>query len=126
MTWLPIAVPEGSSERDAVFELVPEVKPLLDEALDAARSATDQELLTRCRERMVQAFGGPEVEPRDDRERAAFDFVDQFVLDGSGVTEQQVAALNAHFETLELINFVHALHMVEAELRVLTLLEVAT
>jgi len=128
MTWLPVSAADGAAERQAVLGLVPDVHERLEEALAAAWAIADRDLLELCRRRIAQTFGArgadeAPVEARDARERAALEFTDQFVIDGAGVTQEQVDALQEHLDTAALIHFVHALHMVEAELRVLAVLE---
>jgi alkylhydroperoxidase family enzyme len=142
MTWLPI---NGglSSERDAVLGLHPEVYARYQELLDATSDATDTDLLELCKLRMAQHFGCREELARHSadeqatveswerstslttRERAALQFVEQFVLDPGLISAELVAELEAELGTRGVIDFTMAIAAHDTSLRFSTLLDFA-
>ncbi len=81
------------------------------ESLEALLAALDQAgfdagLWELCRGRIEQMIGdGPNVEvgqPRSEREQVVLAFVEQYVLDAHGVTDELCAELNACFTPPEL------------------------
>lgn len=102
----------------------------LDAAHDAAWSATDDELLALCRDRVAmllrheptvaamtddrrRALASPEAAGLSARERAALDFTEQYVIDVASLTDAQVGALREHLGDEGLVDFVNALLVVE-------------
>jgi len=130
------------AERDAVLGLQPEAYELLQAALARAWQATDPRLLDLCRLRFAQLvearaeLAGADAQLLMDlerwesgaafseRERAALAFAEQFHLDHNGITADQEAALAAHLSRREYFTFVRALHLNDAYVRVLSLLDV--
>ena len=97
-TWLPTRGP-GRSAFEQTFRLRPE----LHEGYEALRaeivreSGLDETLVARCAARvawLLTAEGEP-PQPIGDQEGAVFAFVDKFVRDPHGVTDDDVAALRA-------------------------------
>ena len=95
-------------------------------ALDAYVAAvwadplTDVQRLELCRRRMAHLLGmAPEpVEPRDEADRAALAFAEQWLLDVSGVTDDDCARLRAALGDDGCAAFTLGLSLVEARLRI--------
>ena len=103
----------------------------LDAAYAAAWSATDSELLAVCRDRVAMLLGHPatlDAMPADgrrslsawtssetfsERERAALDFTEQYVIDVASMTDDQANALRHHLGDEGLVSFVNALLVIE-------------
>ena len=103
----------------------------LDAAYAAAWKATDRELLAICRDRVAMLLGHTATVDTigiddaralsawssttkfSDRERAALDFTEQYVIDVASMTDAQAAALNAHLGDEGMVSFVNALLVVE-------------
>ena len=135
MTWIPVpANSDARSERDAVLGLQPNAYARHREFLAATAAATDPDLLELCKWRMAQHFGcreelarhsGGEPHSYTALQEAALDFVDQFVLDSSLISREQVAALEAELGTKGVIHFTMAIAAQESSLRLSTLLDLA-
>ena len=141
MTWLPIDA-ASLSERDAVLDLKPEVHARLRELLTLAWQITDARLLDLCRLRLAQMMtaraetagadagllvdlDGWRSRPAfSDRERAALAYAEQYHRDHQQISNDQHDAIARHLSPRELVNFVWALHMNDAYLRVLSLLDI--
>ena len=104
----------------------------LDDAHDAAWTVTDPALLSLCRDRIVEHLGGGAARPApaadvdldldldlvDDAVReAALAFVDQYLVDVAGVTDDQVAPLQRALGDQGLVDFLHALLVIEQRIR---------
>ena len=140
MTWLPMTV-DGSSERDAVLGLHPEAYSRHRVFLDACAAVTDPDLLDLCKARMAQILRCREelaLHSADklkqlaswhrspsftDLQRHALDFVEQFILDPSRITREQVAELERDLGASGVINFATIISGYEASLRLSTLLD---
>jgi hypothetical protein len=141
MTWVPIQA--GSDpERDAVLGLKAEPYRGLREILEISFQITDPALLDRCRLRLAQLMesraevagederrlaelAGWERDPElGSRERAALSFTEQYQIDHHGVTDQQKADLESELSRRGMVNFVWALHMNDAYIRALSLLDI--
>lgn len=140
MTWLPVAV-DGANERDAVLGLHPEVYARHRAFLAACGEAGDPELLALCRARMAQLLHCREelaihdadrlaaLESWDtsssftELQRAALGVVEQFLLDPSLVSREQLAALERELGTSGVIDFTMIIAAYEASLRLSTLLD---
>jgi alkylhydroperoxidase family enzyme len=102
----------------------------LDDAYAAAWAATEEPLLATCRDRVAmllrhrRTLDAMSAERRDrlsrwttsdlsDRERAALDFTEQYIVDVTAVTDEQTARLREHLGDEGLVNFVNALLVVE-------------
>ena len=141
MTWLPIDA-ASLPERDAVLGLKPEVYARLRELLTLAWQITDASLLDLCRLRLAQMMAArAEIAGADagllvdldawrsrsafsDRERAALGYAEQYHWDHHQISNDQHDVLARHLSPRELVNFVWALHMNDAYLRVLSLLDI--
>jgi hypothetical protein len=142
MTWLPIDM--GSRpERDAVFGLKPEPYAVLREILEISFQITDQALLDLCRLRLAQLMraraelAGVDTQRLarladwhrspgvSELERAALAFTEQYQIDHHGVTDEQKDDLTAQLSERGMVNFVWALHMNDAYIRALSLLDIA-
>jgi hypothetical protein len=142
MTWLSVRA-ESSSERDAVFGLMPDVDELLREMLSIAEQVSDPGLLERCHLRQAQLMGAgavlANVDPSwlselenwhasaifSNRERAALSYAEQYHLDHHIISDEQKNRLSCYLAPREFVNFVWALHAYEAYARVLALLDIA-
>jgi alkylhydroperoxidase family enzyme len=141
VTWLPIDA-DAANERDAVLGMHPEAYAAQRKWLDAAAAATDAELLEVCRARMGQelrcreelARHPPElladlerwdrIDRFSERERAALEFVEQFLVEPSLVTRENVAALEAELGGPNaVVDFANAVSASEASMRLSTLLD---
>ena len=106
----------------------------LDAAWDAAWQATDPDLLSLCRDRVAillrhrptldamsdERHGALVSSSRNgltDVERAMLDFTEQYFVDVSGVTDEQVERLARHLGDASVIDFVNALLVVEQRMR---------
>jgi hypothetical protein len=143
VTWVPLQ--NGAvAERDALLGLVPEPYAILRRALAATWHSADPRLLEVCRLRLAQLVDArAELAGADERllaelsdwessaaftetERAALAFADQYHYDHNSLSEEQKAELKRRLPaTGEVLNFVWALHMNDAYIRVLRLLDVA-
>jgi alkylhydroperoxidase family enzyme len=140
MTWIPTAV-DAPSERDAVLGLHPEAYARHRAFLQASAAATDGELVELCRTRMAQLIGCREelalhdptrlrsLESWDGEpsftavQRAALEFVEQFVIDPALVERETLAELERTLGTSGVIDFCTAIAAQEASLRLSTLLD---
>ena len=96
------------------------VHDALGELREAALDAVDPSLLDLCRSRIALLIGldsGRQPRPLTDTERACVDLTEQFVLDVTGVTDAQVAAVVEQLGADGAMNFVYALLVVEQRLR---------
>jgi hypothetical protein len=141
MTWLPIHA-ASLPERDAVLGLKPEVHARLRELLTLAWQITDARLLDLCRLRLAQMMAtraelagaddgllvdldGWRSRPAfSDRERAALAYAEQYHWDHKQISYDQHDVLARHLSPRELVNFVWALHLNDAYVRVLSLLDI--
>ena len=117
--------------------LAPEVSQDLDELRAHAWSLCDHELLALVRLRVATLLGAadhiddPLVSARRDelpqwptspnfteRERACLDVAEQFVIDVSNVSDEQVRRLTDHMTPAEAYGFVCALYVIDYSLRV--------
>jgi alkylhydroperoxidase family enzyme len=142
MTWLPIEVGE-LPERDAVLGLVPEPYAAFRDVLTVAWRIADPQVLELCRLRLAQLAGAraeladvdeellTELEGWEsssvfgENERAALAFAEQYHYDHQRLSDDQRAELARHLTPRETVNFVWALHMNLAYIRVLSLLDIA-
>lgn len=103
----------------------------LDAAHAAAWKATDAGLLAVCRDRVAmlrsysprldQMSAGeraslsawPTSDEFTDRERAALDFTEQYLIDVASISDEQAAALRSHLGDEGLATFVNALLVIE-------------
>lgn len=103
----------------------------LDAAHDAAWDATDPALLALCRDRAAMLLGHmPTIDaiPPDvlhslsawtssdvfaERERAALDFTEQYIIDVASMSNAQAAKLGGHLGDEGLVTFVNALLVIE-------------
>jgi hypothetical protein len=127
-----------------VLGLVPEPYEALCRTLRASRQVADPWLLELCRLRLAQIMGArAELAGADEqllveldrwessaafgeRERAALAYAEQYHYDHNRLSEEQKAELARHLpSTGEVVNFVWALHVNDAYIRVLRLLDVA-
>jgi alkylhydroperoxidase family enzyme len=141
VTWLPIEA-EAGSERDAVLGMHPEAYAAQRKWLQAATAATDAGLIELCRARLAQelrcreelARHSPELladlerwdrsDRFTDRERAALEFVEQFVVEPSLIPRENVAALEAELGGPNaVVDFTNAVSAAEASIRLSTLLD---
>jgi hypothetical protein len=103
--------------RDAIDELL---HGALGELREAALDAVDTGLLHLCRSRAALMIGLDSdwsARPLTECERACVDLTEQFVLDVTGVTDAQVAAVVDHLGADGAMEFVYALLAVEQRLR---------
>ncbi len=107
----------------------------LDAAHQAAWEATDPDLLRLCQRRMAMIIGHePTVAAMSaeeqatlaawsgspafgERERAALALTEQYTIDVAAATDEQVAALAEHLGAHALLDFAHALLVVEQRMR---------
>jgi hypothetical protein len=140
MTWVPIDA-GGEPERDAVLGLKPDFYARLREILGVSWQITDPALLDLCRLRLAQLNGAraelagadagrlaelerwPDGGDFDVRERAALAFAEQYHVDHH-VLGDELEELGGHLGQRGLANFVWALHMNDAYLRALSLLDI--
>lgn len=103
----------------------------LDDAYTAAFDATDESLLTMCRDRVAMLLGHqptldamasdraaelsawPDSGSFSDRERAALDFTEGYIVDVTSLTDHQAEQLRAHLGDEGLVDFVNALLVLE-------------
>jgi alkylhydroperoxidase family enzyme len=103
----------------------------LDDAYAAAWKATDEELLAVCRDRVAMLLGHTRTldamsvddkkslsawsssEAFTQRERAALDFTEQYVVDVASISNDQAIALREHLGDEGLVSFVNALLVME-------------
>jgi hypothetical protein len=120
----------------------PDVYDVLRDMLTLTWRITDARLLDLCRLRLAQMAGARSetagADPRlldglkgwrsspvfSDRERAAMAFGEQYHLDHHLISDEQKDALKSHLSSREYANFVWALHMNDAFIRVLSLLDI--
>lgn len=142
MTWLPIQVGEGS-ERDIVLGLKEEPYDAMRRVLATTWRITDPHALDLCRRRLAQLTGArAELAGADehllaeledwrsstrltDHERAALSFAEQYHYDHHLLDSGPRGELERHLSRRELVNFVWALHMNDAYIRVMSLLDIA-
>jgi hypothetical protein len=142
VTWLPVP-PDGRAERDAVLGLAAEPYDAVRRVLVAAWDMTDARVLDLCRLRLAQLMDArAELDGADpglladledwhaadrftDRERSAISFAEQYHYDHHTLGDDQRAALAEQLSEREVIDFVWALHMNDAYLRILSLLDIA-
>jgi len=142
VTWLPVDAVHGS-ERDAVLGLKPEPYEAVRRVLTTAWRATDPRVLDLCRQRLARlASARSELADVDEQalaeldgwessaaftaqERAALAFAEQYHYDHRLVTPALASALAEHLTKRRLVNFVWALQMNDAYIRVLSLLDIA-
>jgi alkylhydroperoxidase family enzyme len=140
MTWLPVEE-SAQSERDAVLGMHQEAYACHREYLEAATSASDPELLELCRALIASELGCREELARHSperlaelqtwdrstsftpRERAALEFVDQFLVDPALISREVVGQLEADLGTTGVINFSNAIAAHEGSIRLATLLD---
>lgn len=98
----------------------------LDAAHDAVWQCVDPALLEVCRDFVAGHLGADrDLDRRSDDVReldpglraAAIAFTEQFLVDVSGVTDEQVAPLQAALGDQGLVDFLHALLVVEQRMR---------
>jgi hypothetical protein len=138
VTWLPL---KGDSrpERDAVFGLKEDVYSAFRETLAIGWRMTDPHLLALCRLRLAQlASARAELAEADEDllarleawessaefsepERVALSFAEQYHYDHTRLEDGRRSALAAH---VSIANFTWALHMNDAYIRALSLLDV--
>ena len=143
VTWLPVRTPEGA-ERDAVFGLSPEPYAAMRRVLEAAWRSTDARVLELCRCRLAQltdaraelASADPALLERLDVweadegfgftavERAALAFAEQYHYDHR-LVGGPMRQVERFLSRRELVNFVWALHMNDAYIRGVSLLDIA-
>jgi hypothetical protein len=140
MTWVPTDL-RAASERDAVLGLKPDVYSVFREILRVSWGITDPALLDLCRIRLAQLtrarveLAGVNAERLAEleswrssrafsrREQAALAFTEQYHLDHRSIADEQ-EQLARRASRRELVNFVWALHMNEAYIRALSLLDI--
>lgn len=107
----------------------------LDAAMLAAFDAVDPQLLTRCQQRIAMVLGhAPTLDaagatvlealanwPNDaalsDRDRAALALTEQYLIDVSSITDEQVRDVASHLGDGPTADFVNALVVVEQRMR---------
>jgi hypothetical protein len=133
VTWLPVDIGDAP-ERDAVLSLKEEPYAAMQRVLAACWSTTDAMVLDLCRRRLAETMGaraevaGADVEPiaeQNDLERAAVAFAEQYHYDHRLLANGPGPDLESRLSRGEFVNFVWALHMNDAYLRLLTLLDIA-
>jgi len=103
----------------------------LDDASAAAWAATDESLLTLCRDRVgmllrhaptidampdvdrAELSGWTSSDRFSELERAALDFTEQYIIDVTTLTDAQAERLRAFLGDVGLVDFVNALLVVE-------------
>ena len=102
----------------------------LDDAYAAAWTATDDTLLSICRDRVAMLLGHtPTISAMDpdrhrelavsssdrfsDVERAALDFTEQYIVDVTAITDVQAGRLREHLGDVGLVDFVNSLLVME-------------
>jgi alkylhydroperoxidase family enzyme len=103
----------------------------LDAAFGAAWKATDVELLSICRDRVAMLLGHAGVleemsadeqkslsawsasDAFTERERAALDFTEQYIVDVASMSNDQANALREHLGDEGLVSFVNAILVIE-------------
>jgi len=142
VTWLPVRTGKGP-ERDAVLGLVPEPYDVMRRVLTSAWRITDPGVLELCRCRLAQLTEArAELEGVDEdvlarlenweaeagltgHERAALAFAEQYHYDHRLLVDGKLAELERFLSRRQLVNFVWALHMNDAYIRVISLLDIA-
>lgn len=93
----------------------------LDEADRAARAVVDPALLALCEKRVAQLLGHRsdpiEVSALTDLEAACLAFTEQWVIDVASMTDEVVAPVAERLGDAGLMDFAHALLVVEQRLR---------
>ena len=115
-TWLPGVAPGG----DPLAALLG-LRPELDEAYRAFRqvivreSGLDRELVARCAARVewLLTACGDEPRPMDAAERARFAYVDKFVRDPHGVTDDDVVALRGALSIAQVVGLTEMLALLD-------------
>lgn len=103
----------------------------LDAAAAAAWAATDNDLLTLCRDRMAMLLrhqptldqltddecsdlaAWPSSTTLTDKQRAALDFTEQYIIDVASLSDDHADALRAHLDDEAFATFVNALLVLE-------------
>jgi alkylhydroperoxidase family enzyme len=142
MTWLPVPI-GGDAERDVVLGLKKEPYTAMRQVLESAWRITDPRVLDLCRLRLAQLSGArAELDRIDDGalaelehwesspgftelERAALAFAEQYHYDHQLLDGGPRSELERHLSRREVVNFVWALHMNDAYIRALSLLDIA-
>lgn len=111
------------------------VRPHLEAAYEAARNAIDAELLELCRDRLAMLLDHrPTLDELsahelahltkwsssdrfDDVQRAALAFTEQFAIDVASMPDDQARTLREQLGDQGLVDFVHALLVVEQRMR---------
>jgi hypothetical protein len=142
VTWLPVPA-DGRAERDAVLGLTSEPYDVMRRVLLAAWNMTEPGLLEICRLRLAQLTGArAELDGADEdllaalddwrssdrlteRERIVLDYAEQYHYDHHTLSDAQREALAGELSRLEVIDFTWALHMNDAYIRVMSLLDIA-
>lgn len=140
VTWLPMTV-DGASERDAVLGLHPQAYASHKAFLATCAAAIEPQLLELSRARMAQMlrcreelarhsadtlamlttwYRSPALTPL---QRHALAFVEQFIIDPSLVSREQVAELEGELGATGVINFATVISGYEASLRLSALLD---
>jgi alkylhydroperoxidase family enzyme len=84
---------------------------------------TDEQLLTLCRDRFATLLGADNDatsqvrQAHTDRERVVLEFAEQWLLDPSGMTDEQCAALRSELGDEGAVAFTYGIAVVEALLR---------
>jgi hypothetical protein len=143
MTWIPLE-PGEQPERDAVLGLLREPYEVVRETLAVTWQIAEPCLLDLCRLRLAQLMdaqaelAGADEELLADlerwessatfteRERTVLAFAEQYHYDHNMLSDEQKAGLARELAAPgEVVNFVWALHMHDAYIRVLRLLDIA-
>lgn len=102
----------------------PETAAALDHLKAVAWASADPVLLERCARQVASLLGDGNPEELDDglggREGASLAFTEQFVFSVASVSDDDVEALLAHAEPLEVYRFVCALYALEMSHRIET------
>ncbi len=141
MSWVSAAKPD-CADRALTLELSPEPWERFRRLMHVTWEATEVDLLSLCRLRLAQVLGcrtalaGLSADDlaqladwshRDsytERERAALDYAEQFQIDQNQITFQQRDALSRHMSEAGVANFVTALQVHDAYLRMMTFLDI--
>jgi hypothetical protein len=115
-SWLPVSGP-GADAFERTFRLRPDLYDGYCAFRDtvARESGLDAMLLARCAARVAWLLGDGDVEPvaTDDDERVLFVFVDKFVRAPHGVTDGDVAALQATLSVPQVVGLTEALALLD-------------
>jgi hypothetical protein len=142
VTWLPVPT-DGRAERDTVLGLKAEPYDVTRRVLLAAWNMTEPGLLEICRVRLAQLTGArAELDGADEgllaalddwrssdrfnkRERVVLDYAEQYHYDHHTLSDAQRDALAGELSQREVIDFTWALHMNDAYVRIMSLLDIA-